>query len=67
MGLLTPWNNGPVRRRCYPPENTGFRKLAGIVLIVAGALALLFFVPGWAWLAILAALLIVCGILLIPK
>lgn len=64
---MTPWKSGSVRRQCYPPENNGLRKIAGIVLIAAGALALLFFVPGWAWLAIVAALLIVCGILLIPK
>lgn len=64
---MDPWKNGAVRRQCYPRENNGVGRIIGIALIVLGILVLLFFVPGWAWLAIIAALFIACGILLIRK
>lgn len=62
---MNPWKSDVLRKQCYPQEKSGIWRIVGITLIVGGALILLFFVPGWAWLAIIAALLIAFGILLI--
>lgn len=37
------------------------RKILGILLLVAGAVLLMCFLPGWAWGAILGFALIACG------
>lgn len=40
-------------------------KLIGTLLIVAGVVLLMCFLPGWAWGAILGVALIACGIYMI--
>lgn len=57
----------PVRAQCYPASKSILLRVAGGVLIAAGAVMILFCVPVWAWLAVIGAALIVFGILLIQK
>lgn len=46
--------------KCFPKC-----KILGILLIVAGVVLLLCFLPGWAWGAILGVALVACGIYLL--
>lgn len=67
--FFMPWRTeeGEVRARCYPSGKSVALRIAGIALILAGALLLLFCVPCWAWLAAIGATLIVLGVLLLRK
>ena len=56
-----------VRVQCYPSGKSILLRVAGYVLIGVGALLILLCVPGWAWLAIIGAALILLGVLLIRK
>lgn len=60
------FGRGKVRARCYPAGGVA-RAIVGIALIALGALLVLLCVPFWAWLAVIGALFIVLGILLIRK
>lgn len=56
-----------IETRHYPTgSGTGFR-IAGFILIGLGILLILLCVPGWAWLAVIGAALILLGLLLIRK
>ena len=57
---------GKVRAQCYPANNAA-KTIVGIALIALGALLVFLCVPYWAWLAVIGALLIALGILLIKK
>ncbi len=56
-----------VRARCYPTPKSKALMIAGIALICVGILLVLICVPCWAWLALIGALLIILGILLVRK
>ena len=63
-----PWRQeDEVRVQCYPSGKSILLRVAGEVLIGVGALLILLCVPGWAWLAIIGAALILLGVLLIRK
>ena len=63
-----PWRQeDEVRVQCYPSSKSILLRVAGYVLIGVGALLILLCVPGWAWLAIIGAALILLGVLLIRK
>ncbi len=63
-----PWRQeDEVRVQCYPSGKSILLRVAGYVLIGVGALLILLCVPGWAWLAIIGAALILLGVLLIRK
>ena len=66
--IFMPWRREEdVRVRCYPSGKSPAIRIAGFVLIGAGVLLILLCVPGWAWLAVLGAALILAGLLLIRK
>ena len=56
-----------VRVQCYPSGRSILFRIAGYVLIGAGVLVILLCVPCWAWLALVGAVLILLGLLLIRK
>ena len=56
-----------VRVQCYPSGRSFLLRIAGYVLIGAGVLVILLSVPGWAWLSLVGAALILLGLLLIRK
>lgn len=56
-----------VSARCYPTPKSKALVIAGIALICVGILLVLICVPCWAWLALIGALLIILGILLVRK
>ena len=56
-----------VRVQCYPRGRSAALRIAGFALIGAGILLILLCVPGWAWLFVLGAALILAGLLLIRK
>ena len=56
-----------VRVPCYPGGGSIALRIAGYVLIFAGVILILLCVPGWAWLALVGAALILLGVLLIRK
>lgn len=56
-----------VRVQCYPGGGSVLLRVAGYVLIGAGVILILLCVPGWAWLALVGAALILLGVLLIRK
>ena len=63
-----PWQReDDVRVQCYPSGGSFLLRIAGYVLIGAGVLLILLCVPGWAWLALVGAALILLGLLLIRK
>ena len=63
-----PWRREEdVRVQCYPSGKNLALRIAGFVLIGAGLLLILLCVPGWAWLSVLGAALILTGLLLIRK
>ena len=63
-----PWRREEdVRVQCYPSGKSAAIRIAGFALIGAGILLILLCVPGWAWLAVLGAALILTGLLLIRK
>ena len=63
-----PWRReDEVRVQCYPGGRSVILRIAGYVLIGAGVILILLCVPGWAWLAIVGAALILLGVLLIRK
>ncbi len=63
-----PWRREEdVRVRCYPSGKSAALRIAGFALIGVGVLLILLCVPGWAWLAVLGAALILAGLLLIRK
>ena len=56
-----------VRVQCYPGARSIVLRIAGIILIAAGAVLVLLCVPVWAWVAAIGASLIVFGLLLVRK
>ena len=64
-----PWRREEedVRVQCYPSGKSVVLRIAGFALIGVGALLILLCVPGWAWLAVLGAALMLAGLLLIRK
>ncbi len=63
-----PWQReDEVRVQCYPSGKSILLRIAGYLLIGAGALLILLCVPSWAWLAIVGAALILLGLMLIRK
>ena len=61
------WHKGQVRSRCYPSGDSAAKRIIGIVLIIVGAVLILFCVPYWAWLAALGAALVILGLFLIRR
>lgn len=60
-----PWRQeDPVRVQCYPSGKSVILRIAGYVLIAAGAVLILLCVPVWAWLAAIGVALIVLGVLI---
>ena len=63
-----PWRREEsVRVQCYPSGKSMILRIAGYVLIGAGAVLILLCVPVWAWLAAIGAALVVLGWVLIQK
>ena len=56
-----------VRVQCYPSVRTAALRVAGAVLIAAGAVLVLLCVPVWAWIAAIGAALIGLGLVLMRK
>lgn len=52
-------------KKTYPGEKKKLTQILGIVLIAAGALLLIFCIPGWAWLSLIGIALIGIGIFLL--
>ncbi len=51
----------------YPSKGGKITRILGLVFIVAGILLIVLCVPLWAWLALIGAVLILIGVLLLHK
>ena len=68
---VAPMRCEPENRRVYtvsyPTRGSRLARTAGIILIAAGVLLIVLCVPLWAWLALIGAVLIFIGVLLLRK
>ena len=63
-----PWRQKEKARiQCYPGGKSILLRIAGYCLIGLGVVLILLCVPGWAWLSVLGAALILAGVLLAKK
>ena len=63
-----PWRQKEKARvQCYPNGKNILLRIAGYCLIGLGMVLILLCVPGWAWLSVLGAALILAGVLLAKK
>lgn len=51
----------------YPSKGGRIARITGVILIAAGILLIVLCVPLWAWLALIGAVLIFIGVLLLHK
>ena len=66
--IFLPWQReDEARVQCYPSSGSFLLRVAGYVLIAAGVLVILLCVPYWAWLALVGAVLILLGLMLVRK
>ena len=56
-----------VRVQCYSSGKGWIARIAGYLLIAAGAVLILLCVPMWAWLAAIGAVLILLGLFIAKK
>ena len=56
-----------VRVQCYTSGKSWIARIAGYLLIAAGAVLILLCVPMWAWLAAIGAALILLGLFISKK
>ena len=57
-----PWRqSGQVRVQCFPNGKSWLMRIAGYLLIAAGAVLILLCVPVWDWLAAIGAALVMLG------
>ena len=57
----------PVHTQCYPAGSSTALKIIGGILVGAGVLVILLYVPTWAWVPLVGAGLILAGLFLIRK
>lgn len=60
-----PWRQeDQARVQCYPTGKSLILRIAGYILMAAGAVLILLCVPVWAWLAAIGGALIFLGVLI---